>query len=171
MVGHELAVEQGEAGKAHPRDQPGKRDLGRVGAARHHRFAEEGAAERDAVEAAHQFLPVPDFDRMGVAAFVQVAIGALDGVIDPGGGPVLRALGAEREDLREGAVGSDAEAIAADDLRQRMRQVKAIEREDRPPLGLDPIDLLRVAVVRHGENADGIGLQQDKRVDHHVRAG
>jgi hypothetical protein len=49
MIGHELAVEQGEAAEPQPRDQPGQRHLRRVGAARHHGFAEKCATDRDAI--------------------------------------------------------------------------------------------------------------------------
>ena len=50
MIGHELAVEQGEAADLEARDQPGERDLRRVGRAAEHAFAEKGAAEAHAIE-------------------------------------------------------------------------------------------------------------------------
>ena len=52
MRGEELAIEQREAADAQPRDQPGQRDLRRIGDAADHRFAEERAAQRKAVEPA-----------------------------------------------------------------------------------------------------------------------
>ncbi len=168
MIGHELTVEQGEAGEAHARHQPGQRDLRRVGAARDHGFAEEGGAQRDAIEAAHKLLPVPHLDRMGEAPGMQVDIGALDRVIDPGRRAVGRGLRAQRQYLSEGAVGGDAELVAAQHLGQRTRQVEPFERQDRAEFGFDPIDFPRVAVVRHGEDTNGIGLQQDQRIDQHA---
>lgn len=168
MIGHELTVEQGEAGEAHARHQPGQRDLRRVGAARDHGFAEEGGAERDAIEAAHKLLPVPHLDRMGEAAGVEIAIGAFDRMVDPGRRAIRRGGGAERQYLSEGAVGGDAELVAAQHLGQRTRQVEPFERQDRAEFGLDPIDFPRVAVVRHGEDTNGIGLQQDQRIDQHA---
>ena len=62
MIGDELAIEQGEAANLQARDERGERDLRRVGGAAEHRFAEEGAAEFDAVNAADQFLILPAFD-------------------------------------------------------------------------------------------------------------
>ena len=78
MLGHELAVEQPVAADPEPRDQPGERDLGGVAAGREHALAEEGGAEVDAVEAADQLVPLPAFDRMGVAARVEQAVALLD---------------------------------------------------------------------------------------------
>ena len=54
VIGDELRVEQLEAAGPQPRDQMHERDLGRIARAVEHALAEEGAAERDAVEAAHQ---------------------------------------------------------------------------------------------------------------------
>ena len=54
VVGHELAVEQREIAGLEARDQPGERDLRGVGRAAEHAFAEEGAAELDAVEPADE---------------------------------------------------------------------------------------------------------------------
>ena len=54
VVGHELAVEQGEIADLQARDEPGQRDLRGVGRAAEHAFAEEGAAELHAVEPADQ---------------------------------------------------------------------------------------------------------------------
>ena len=98
VVGHELAVEQGEAADLEARDQPGQRDLRRVGRAAEHAFAEEGAAEPDAVKAADQLaaVAVPDLDRMGVAAGVEGEHGALDLAVDPG----FLAVGAGGDDCR-----------------------------------------------------------------------
>ena len=167
MVGHELTVEQGETGETQPRRQPGQRHLRRVRAPRHHAFAEKGSAQRDAIKAADQFLPVPDLHRMGKADLVQMAIGLFDLAIDPGGRAIVRGLRAEPHDAREIPVGGHAEPVAADRLGQRMGQMEAIEWKDGTPLGLDPVDVLRFPVVRHRKHADGIGLQQHQRIDRH----
>jgi hypothetical protein len=60
MLGHELAVEQGEAADDQPRDQPGERYLRGVGPRREHAFAEEGGAQPDAVEPADELAFQPD---------------------------------------------------------------------------------------------------------------
>ena len=174
MIGHELAVEQGKAARPQPRRQPCQRNLRRIGAARHHALAEKGPAERHAIETADQFLAVPTFDRMGKADLVQMAIGALDRIVDPGRWPIRRGLRAQRHQPGEIAIGRDAEPLPADHLRQRMRQVKAVQRQDRAPFRLHPINVRGVAIVGHREHADGIGLQQQNGVDHRIgssRAG
>ena len=84
MFGHELAVEQGEAAKPHPRRQPGQRHLRRIGPPRHHALTEKGPAQRHAIKPAGQFIPLPHLHAMGETNFVQMAIGALDRMIDPG---------------------------------------------------------------------------------------
>jgi len=52
VIGLELAIEQREAARIQPRDQPGERDFRRIGRAADHRFAEEGATQRQAVQPA-----------------------------------------------------------------------------------------------------------------------
>ncbi len=111
MVGLELAVEQGEPTDLQSRYQPGDRDLRRVGRAAEHAFAEKGAAQLDAVEAADQpTILVPRLDRMGVAQCVQRQDGALDLVVDPR----LLAVGASQQDVVEGLVARHAEATRPD---------------------------------------------------------
>ena len=97
---HELAVEQAEAADDQPRHQPGQSDLGGVALQRHHRFAEEGGAEPDAVEAAGQLAVLPDLDRMGAPGFVQADVARLDLGVDPG----VLAVRAEPHNARESAV-------------------------------------------------------------------
>lgn len=94
MIGLELAVEQREAADPEPRDQPGERDLGSIARAADHRFAEKGAAQRQAVKPADQPVAVPAFDRMGVAEPVQRGEHRLDLAADPRLGPVDGAFGA-----------------------------------------------------------------------------
>lgn len=45
MIGHELAIEQGETAIFHARDEMSKRDFGRVGYAREHALSEKDAAQ------------------------------------------------------------------------------------------------------------------------------
>lgn len=167
MFGHELTVEQGEAAHPHPRHQPGQRHLRRIGAPRHHAFAEKGAAQRHAVEPTHQFLPFPAFDAVGEAEPVQLKIGGLYVMADPGRRAIRHRLSAKRENRAERAIGRYPEAFTPDRPGQRMGQAKAVQRQDRPLFGLHPIDFVRVAIIRHREDADGISLQQEKRVDGH----
>ena len=90
MIGHELAVEQGEVADFQPRDEPRQRGLRGVGGAAEHRFAEESAPEANAVDPADEKPVLPAFDRMGVTGGVEAERRALDIGVDPS----LRTVGA-----------------------------------------------------------------------------
>ncbi len=107
MLGHELAVEQPETTDQQARHQPGERHLRGIGAEREHALAEKGAAEADAVQAAHQLALFADFDRMGVAILVKPDVAGLDLGIDPGVG----SAGAQMKNLRESPVAGHLELI------------------------------------------------------------
>jgi len=166
VIGDELAIEQAETSGLEPRHQPGESDLRSVALAAEHALTEEGAAQPDAVEPAHQLSVVPAFDRMGVAAPVEIGIGGFDRRIDPGVGAALRALGALRDHLPKSAIDGDGEAVRTDRLGQRPRQAEAVDRQYAALLGFDPIDVVGRATVRHREDTDGIGAQQQVRIDH-----
>ena len=161
MLGHELAVEQREIADLEARDQPGERDLRRVGRAAEHAFAEEGAAELHAVEAADQRVAVPHLDRMGVARAVEREHRVLELGVDPG----LLAVGAGGDHAGEIAVAGDREPARAERPAERARDVEAVERDDRAVARLDPEQLVRVAAVGHREDAGGIALKQQARVE------
>ena len=92
MVGHELAVEQGEACKKHAGGEPGQSDLRSIGFSRHHAFAEKGLAQSNAIESARQLIAIPNLDRMRKADFVQMPVCLLDLLVDPGRWPIFRRL-------------------------------------------------------------------------------
>ena len=71
-------------------DQSGHGDLRCVAGEAEHRFAEEHATERHAVDATDQGRPLPGLDRMRVPEFVQQLVGVAHGRRDPG------ALGPQR---------------------------------------------------------------------------
>ena len=98
---------------------------------------------------------------------MEMAIALLDGTVDPCGGAICRRFRAKRHDGGESPVGGHAKAVAAESFGQRMGQVKAVQRQDGALLRFDPIDILGMAVVRHGEYPKSIGLQQQQRIDHH----
>jgi hypothetical protein len=105
VIGHELAVEQGKIPGFQSGDEPGQRDLGRVGRATEHAFAEEGPAELHAIKPADEIAFAPYLDRMGMTRAVERKHGALELRVDPG----LLAVGAGRENAREVAVARNAE--------------------------------------------------------------
>jgi hypothetical protein len=157
MIGHELAVEQNEAGQLHPRHQPGERHFRRIGAAREHALAEKCPAQRHAIEAADQFIAIPAFDRMGKTALMQVDIGCLDLAVDPGRRPVGRRFGAFADNGLKICVDRYPEAFTPHRSGQGMRQAKAFEGQYGAMPGLDPVDFVGVAIVRHRKNTDAIG--------------
>src|SRR3546814_19293901 len=67
MRSDELAVEQFPAAGDQPRDEMRERDLRGVARAADHRFAEKGAAERDAVKPARHLAVLPAFDAVRMA--------------------------------------------------------------------------------------------------------
>jgi len=165
VIGDELAVEQAETADLEARDQPGERDLRRVAFAAEHAFPEEGAAQPHAVEPADQKAVAPAFDRMGMAAPVEIGIGGFDRGVYPGVGPVIGRFRALRHDLGKGGVTGDGEAIRTDHLGQRARQAELVDRQYTALLGLDPIDVVGATAVRHREHADRIGSEEQVGVD------
>src|SRR3954465_8486278 len=152
MLGHELAVEQGEIADLEAGDKPRQRDLRGIASSAEHAFAEERAAELHAVEAADKLAITAHLDRMGVTRLVQCEHRALELVIDPR----FLARRASRDDRGEIAVVSYLEATGSKRAPKRARQVKAMERQDRPVARFDPEQVGRVAAVGHRENAGGI---------------
>ena len=72
VLGHELGVEQPEAAPDQAGHQMHQRHLRGVAPAREHALAEEGAAQRDAIEAAHQLVALPALHAVGVTHVVQL---------------------------------------------------------------------------------------------------
>ena len=87
-----------------------ERDLRGVARAVEHALAEEGAAERDAVESADELVAVIDLDGVAMAALEQCAVDAADARIDPGAGAVLLGFGAALDHRVEVAVDMDCPA-------------------------------------------------------------
>jgi len=161
MFGHELAVEKREIADLEARDERSEGDLRGVGPAAEHALAEEGAAELHAIESADQLFVLPDFNRMRMARGVKRKHGFLELGIDPR----LFAISAGGDHGRKIAVVTDAEPAQAERSPERARQVKSFDRNDRPVPRLDPEQLIRIAAVRHRENARGIALEQEAGVE------
>jgi hypothetical protein len=172
VVGDELAIEQGEMADLEPRDEPGERDLRRVGRVAEHRFAEKGAPQLDPVKAADEIArPVlmgdPAFDRMGVAGVVQVACRLLDRSVDPR----LLAVGAGEDDGIEGLVGGHGKASRTNAPGKRARAMELVEREDGALARLDPENVVGVAAVGHWEDARGVTAQQEAGIERPAHTG
>ena len=149
-----------------PRHQPGERDLRRVGRAAEHRFAEEGAAELDAVEPADEVaLAVarcqhsiewawPAAWRLRVACSIALLI------------QVSSRSAQARTTSSKARVAGDGEAARAQpparaSASSGSRSSGRIARLAR----LDPEDVVGVAAVGHREDARGIALQQQARIE------
>ncbi len=96
--------------------------------------------------------------------------GALDAGVDPRLGPTGHALRAQPDHIGEGGVGGDAEPVGGDRLAQRLRQVEAVQRQDRAAARFHPIHAVRLAAVRHREHAHRIGAEYQLRVEHVAHA-
>jgi len=164
---HELAVEQRVAASLHPRDQPGQRNLGSIRPSAEHALAEEGASELHPVEAPRELAFVPNFDRVSVTRRMQGQHRPLDIGVDPG----LFAIRAGCDHRRKITVHRNGKVSGAERPAERPRQVEFVERNDRTGPRLDPEQLGRLAAVRHGEDAGGISLQQQTRVEATHRVG
>ncbi len=165
MRGNELAVEQSPSACNQPRDEVRERDLRCVARAADHRFAEEGAAERHAIEAAGELAVQPHLDAVCMTELEQPLVARLDDGVDPRRRPVVGGLGAERHHLAEDGVGGDAETVGDEDLLQAAREVKAVQRQDRAQPWFDPMDRRIVRAVGHREKTLRIGAEQQRRVD------
>ncbi len=172
MRRHELAIEQDKAGKAHPPDKMGKRHLGCIADAAEHAFAKKGTAQGNAIEPAHQLLMaiginLPAFDTVRMAQPGKRGITLLDHPVDPGGGAIIHGGGAFADHACKILVQRDTESLLPQRLRQRAGQAKAIKRQDGAAFRLDPVNLPRIAAVCHGKHADGIGMQQQIKIERH----
>ena len=87
VFSHELGVQQPVAAADQTGHEVDQRHLRGVPPAGEHALAEEGAAERDAVQAAHQLAVLPALDAVGVALLVQAQVQTFDGSVDPGLAP------------------------------------------------------------------------------------
>lgn len=89
-----LAIQQLPSPHQQPRDQMGQRHFAGIGAAADHRFAEKGAAQRDAIETADQVSILPTFHTMGITHGMKLGIAGVDRWVDPCRGPIIRRFGA-----------------------------------------------------------------------------
>jgi len=158
--GDPLGVEEGKAPLAQMFHQGEQRNLGGVPHMVKHRFAEKGAANRDAVKAARKLALLPGFDGMRVAESMQPTVTLDDLIVDPGLGTVRALL----NHFGKRSVDSNFEALLSDHALESVRGVKFIERNYRARIGGKPFDL--AVVHRHGEHTEAVTLEQDFGVNH-----
>ncbi len=100
---------------------------------------------------------------MRVARPVQGGIAGGDTVADPAFGMAGTRGGASGHDFGKGGVVRHLETAALQDLRERAREMKAVQRDDRPVARLHPEDFALGPRIGHRENAAAIGQQQGLR--------
>ena len=135
-----------------------------------HALAEKGAGQADPIKPADERIGVIDLDRVTMPALEQGAIELADSGVDPGPAAAGLGLGAAIDDGVEIAVAHDAKAPAAQRAGEPRRHVEALERQDAPALGLDPIERRVLGALGHREDAAGIGLEQHLGRDLDLRA-
>src|SRR5258708_521986 len=125
-----------------------------------HAFAEEGAAEADAVEPADKVVILPDLDAVSMSEFVQPDIEIADALVDPRVVAAGLRCGTAGDDGFESGVDSDGEGVGAHRARQARGDAKAIERYNPAHFRLDPEQGRIVGALGHREDAAGITTQQ-----------
>jgi hypothetical protein len=131
----DLAVEQLEAPADQLLDQSGHGHFRCVAGEAEHRFAEEHATERHAVDATDQGRPLPGLDRMCVPEFVQQLVGVTHGRRDPGALGSQRPVAAMRNDRSKRAVDRDCVTAIAHAASQAARNMKLARSKHCPRIG------------------------------------
>lgn len=126
-----LGVEQGESARPQDPDEMPESDLGGVGDPMEHRFSEEGASERDAVEPPCQLPPMPDLKGMCVAAFKELPITGSDRHGDPGRLPV----GACPHHFGKIRIDPDLPSRSLERPAQPVRRLKTLQGKNPPGIG------------------------------------
>jgi len=94
------------------------------------------------------------------AAIVQLAIAVADARADPAFGRIGARRGAMVDHRIERGIAAHDKPPAPQCARQRMRQMKPVERQNRPHARLHPIYFGIIAAVGHRKDPGAIGPQQ-----------
>src|SRR4029078_9230007 len=165
VVGDELRVEQPEAAVGEACREIDERHLRTTALVEDHALAEEGAVQRDTVEAADEATVVPHFDGVAMAEAEQVAIKPADTLVDQGGAAPGPRGGAALDDALDVSVDLYRERGGAQRAGEPAWDMHLIEREDAAVLRLDPVKRRVLCALRHGKDAARIRLQQHLRRD------
>ena len=156
--GVHLAVDHFETPVLELAHQRHERHLGGIGDAHEHGFAEECAAERNAVQAADQFPLEPGFHRMREARAMQRNVGFDHRLRNPGAGLTVPRLPAALDHLAKSRIGAHLEARVAHGARQRARYLQLGGEQNHARIGAPPQDRLVLAEPR--KDAVSVGFQQ-----------
>ena len=159
MLGAHLAIDEAHVPAREPLHRADERDLRRVGPVREHRLAEEGAAERDAVEPARERFALPRLERVREPEPMQPLV-RVDHLRHDPGAVLIRPLArrATPDHLIERAVRGDPVAAAADRAPERGGDVQPFRLEDEARIGGPPEDRRVVAIP--GEDPRGVGGEE-----------
>ena len=160
MLGDILGVEQVEPARDQPRHQMHQRHFRRVAGTVKHAFAEEGASQADAVEAACEVAVLPDLDAVAVPELVEPDIEIADALVDPGVVAARLRRRAARDDRLEGGIDGNAEGVRAHGAGQPRGDAETVERNQAAHFRLDPEQRRVTGALGHREDAAGIGPQQ-----------
>ncbi len=125
LRGH-LAIDEREAPFMQLAHQGGETDFRGVVGATEHGFAKEQLPHGQAIEAADQLVIEPDLDRVGDAALMQLQVGILHALGDPGAVGVAAWPCAGVDHSREILVEADAVALLTQQLGQATRNMQLV---------------------------------------------
>jgi hypothetical protein len=138
VIGHKLAIEQGEIADTHTGNQPCQRDFGRIGGAGKHALAEKCTPHGKSVKPANKLSVRPAFNAVRHAHAMQLAKCRFNIAVDPGFLPVLRALRTGLDDRGKAGIRRHNETVLLYRFGERFRYMDAIQRQYRSGLGLYP---------------------------------
>ena len=155
-----LAIDEVEAPVGELPHERREGDLRGVGPQREHRLAEEGAAERDAVDAADELAALPGLGAVREAQREERFVGRQHRRRDPGARrAVARAPTRSRGSRdRRRCRASPRSCRCAQRAREPARDVELGRQQQPARIGREPQDRLRVLVP--GEDARGVGGEQ-----------
>ena len=137
---HDLAIHGTKAFEGQPPCEVDKGHFGGVGGCRKHAFAEEHAAERNAVESPHQVVPVPSFHRVGQPEVVKVDVGLDDVARDPRAFAIARRVLTTANHLFKGPVHGDAVTFSVELVAHAFGHLELQHRQNRTFRGRPPQD-------------------------------
>tara|TARA_R100000935_G_scaffold34090_1_gene54670 strand:- start:683 stop:1171 length:489 start_codon:yes stop_codon:yes gene_type:complete len=155
-----LCVQQDELVFQQMRHQVDQRDLGRIGRARKHAFTEEGASQGDAIQAAHEFIAIPAFNRMRISFAMKRAVEIQDRRIDPGAFTALCAFGAHLHHSCERLIDCHAKGGLFHFAEQALGHMETLERNDPAHVRVDQKQIRIVACIAHRKNPATIAGEQ-----------
>ena len=130
----------------------------------------KAAPSENAIKPADQPTFGIDLDRMCVACIIKCAVEFADARIDPGLIAIASRSGTARDDAIEIEICPHLETVGSNGSGKPTRNVEIVDWQDAASLRLDPVDRRVLGILRHGEDAGGIGFQQDLRSDVHAIA-